>query len=316
MKLSELLAYYNHLCTVDLDEYRQKTLGPSQDILSKISRTDLQFPATRIALEIKNEKLMEECDGFILRFNELRDGLLKQCLSFEREYLEHSSKVFYRDLEYYKGGHLTDEFVLHKGIKITQESKNIFHTRLRANTSWEYPGMILRPGLETWINDIVANDPMYIVDINHQMLQYCLPGFTEEYQRRLRPYTIDELTPGELLGQFPKEQFGLCLAYNYFNFRPLELIKKYIMEFYALLRPGGKLIFTFNNCDIEQGVDLAEREYMAYTPGHLLYEYIEQLGFRIEFTRNQEAFTWVEISKPGVLETIRGGQAIAKIIPI
>jgi hypothetical protein len=47
----------------------------------------------------------------------------------------------------------------------------------------------------------------------------------------------------------------------------------------------------------------------------MIYAYLEELGFKI--TQRQEittAVTWVEATKPGKLTSIRGGQALAKIV--
>jgi predicted methyltransferase len=41
--------------------------------------------------------------------------------------------------------------------------------------------------------------------------------------------------------KLPDAQFGLVFAYNYFNFRPFEMMKKYFAEIYQKLKPGGML---------------------------------------------------------------------------
>jgi hypothetical protein len=106
----------------------------------------------------------------------------------------------------------------------------------------------------------------------------------------------------------------MCLVYNYFNYRPFEVIKRYLIEIYQKLKPGGILIMTFNDCDRVSAVKLVENKFCSYTPGYLVRELGESLGYEIEFSWNDPGpSTWIEFKKPGTLNSIRGGQALAKI---
>ena len=102
----------------------------------------------------------------------------------------------------------------------------------------------------------------------------------------------------------------------FFNFKPLELLKRYLDELYKKMRPGGVLIFTYNDCDLWQGVDLVERSFMCYTPGSQIRSYAESLGFVIETNvTDPPNAAWFEMTKPGERESLRGGQVLAKITP-
>jgi hypothetical protein len=54
---------------------------------------------------------------------------------------------------------------------------------------------------------------------------------------------------------------------------------------------------------------------MCYTPGKTIKSYIDPMGFELtsEHVGNGDV-AWLEIKKPGVIESIRGGQALAKIV--
>ena len=90
--------------------------------------------------------------------------------------------------------------------------------------------MIIRPGIETFIDDMVAFDPLYLVDDQHELLDPAMDRFNTLYQRRLRPYVVNERSDDEILGKLPNNQFGMCLVYNYFNYRPFEVIKRYFVS--------------------------------------------------------------------------------------
>jgi hypothetical protein len=176
--------------------------------------------------------------------------------------------------------------------------------------------MIIRPGRETFINDLLALDPLYLVDESHDLLQPAMNQFNEQFQQRLRPYTIQERSGEAILGQLPKSQFGLVFAYNFFNFRPFEVLRQYLTEIYQKLKPGGMLVMTFNDCDRAKAVMLVEQHYCCYTPGYLVRELAQSLGYEIAFSwTDQGPTTWLELRKPGEQYSLRGGQALAKIMP-
>jgi hypothetical protein len=106
------------------------------------------------------------------------------------------------------------------------------------------------------------------------------------------------------------------LPITFFNFRPFEVLKKYLTEIYQKLRPGGMFVLTFNDCDRDKGVMLVEQHFCCYTPGYLIRELAQSLGYEILFSwTDQGPTTWLELRKPGEFESLRGGQSLAKILP-
>ena len=205
--------------------------------------------------------------------------------------------------------------MLFRSMNITDETRTFLNARVKMYNSWKYPGMIIRPGLENFINDMVMFDPLYLVDQSYDLLQPAIEQFPIEYQKRLRPYLVNELQGRPFLRQIPDNQFGICLVYNFFNFRPLESIKIYLNEIYQKLRPGGALLMTFNDCDRDKAVMLVENHFASYTPGSLIKELAISIGYKIEFVWDDAGpSTWIEFKKPGELTSIRGGQTLAKII--
>ena len=177
--------------------------------------------------------------------------------------------------------------------------------------------MILRPGRESWIDNMVNNDPIYLVDENYDLLKPTLLRFNEIYQRRLRTYIIrEDQEDEEILWQLPEGQFGLVLAWNYFNNRPFEIIRRYLTELYTKMQPGGTLLMTFNDCDRWPGVKAVESGVGLYTPGSLIQGFANHLGFEEHFAYHDDGpWTWLELRKPGERQSLRGGQALAKILP-
>jgi SAM-dependent methyltransferase len=173
--------------------------------------------------------------------------------------------------------------------------------------------MVIRPAYSPWLEDLVALDPLYFVDTNPDLFESTKTLFTPEYQRRLRFYVIEEYAP--FFENFPKGQFGFVYAFHYFNNKPWEIIKQYLDEIFGLLRPGGSCLFSFNDCDQWTAVGLAEKHSACYTPGRLLRTHIADLGYEITYDHRVQSDTmWLEIKKPGTLDSLRGGQALAGIL--
>jgi SAM-dependent methyltransferase len=189
----------------------------------------------------------------------------------------------------------------------------IIKQRLQLYTNWQHPGMILRPAHEH-VQHLVACDPMYFVDTSDRLLKLTESWFTPEYQHRLRRYVIEEYTEKPFFANLPTQCFGLIYSFNFFNFRPWEILQQYLKECFGLLRPGGVLVFTYNNCDIANRVGMVEHYSACYTPGRLVKAYIDELDYETVYTFD-DAFgtSWMELRRPGDWSSIRGGQTLAAI---
>jgi SAM-dependent methyltransferase len=191
----------------------------------------------------------------------------------------------------------------------------LYRSRLKLYVNWQHSAIIIRPSSGPFIEDMVGFDPLYIVDLKHELLVPSLSKFTDQYQNRLRSYSIKENVDREILDKIPNNQFGLCLAYDYLDYRPFEMIQKYLTEVYQKLKPGGIFIMTFNDCDRASAVRLAEKNHRSYTPGSFVKNLAINVGYEIVYSHNtDEASTWLELRKPGELTSIKGGQPLAKIV--
>lgn len=311
MKLSQLVAYLNHLEEFDTQKAQQAIMPHLDPVLHKISTHDLQFShftQTLTNLRANVQSVLAEFDDTI---DLLKKEILSGIESMEPHYLRESYKLYSEDMV-----NDSNELILDRRPSLPEDVTNYVRARLMRHSDWHHPAMIIRPGLESWINDLVALDPMYLVDINHDLTEPAASRFTPEYKGRLRRYTIRESTDGTMLKGLPQDQMALVLAYHYFNFKPLEMIRCFFQEIYHCLKPGGCLIFTFNNCDRSGGVELAERYFMCYTPGRLVLSAAEMIGYETVHVYDIDAAaTWVELRRPGELQSLRGGQSLAKILP-
>jgi hypothetical protein len=310
MKLSELVAFRNNLRTMSTRQVNLNTATEIKKIVYTIKEQPVDLESDLDFLQQDHDKIIASLDQFEDDLNKIKEKIDQLINEQEKPWFAESYRLYEQEMCYD-----TSELILNRRPAINEESMKIFEGRISTYANWKYPAMIIRPGLEKFIGNMVAFDPLYLVDQRHELLQPSIKQFNEIYQNRLRPYVVRESLEEEILVQIPNNQFGLCLCYNFFNFKPFEIIKKYLIEIYQKLRPGGILAMTFNDCDYWQGVALVERHYSCYTPGFLVKELAISLGYEIEFSYNNNTnITWMELKKPGKLQSLRGGQTLARTV--
>jgi hypothetical protein len=242
------------------------------------------------------------------KLKRLREGVQTLIEQNEPEYFAESTTR-------YQGGMRFDtpEWIVKRTRELDADTTNL-QDRLNSYSNWQYPGMVIRPVQSPGLESLVAFDPLYLVDTHEDLLAPVRSLFTSEYQRRLKYYVIEEYTSTDIFVNLPQKQFGLVYAFYYFDFKPLEIIQKYLDEVFLLLRSGGTFLFSFNDCDQWTAVGSAEHHFHCYTPGRLILQHARNVGYEIVHVHSHlSGTTWVEIKKPGVLDSIRGAQALASV---
>jgi hypothetical protein len=311
MRLSDLVNYMNLLDDKStVDTARQSDLELSK-ITHVVSSSAIQLEQFSSVLAQRQAEVAVALNQYESDLDELKHALRNLITTTEKPWFTESYRLYEQEML-----HETTDDILNRSPKISADTLQFYRTRLSRYNSWHHAAMIIRPAYEPFINELLASDPLYLVDESHDLLQPAMSQFNEQYQQRLRPYTITERSGEAILGQLPKGQFGLVFAYNFFNFRPFEVLRQYLKEIHQKLRPGGMLVMTFNDCDRAKAVMLVEQHYCCYTPGYLVRELAQSLGYEIAFSwTDQGPSTWLELRKPGERPSLRGGQALAKIIP-
>jgi hypothetical protein len=311
MKLSDLVAFRNQLSTLSALSIGRVANHELEKIHHLVESQAVQVGQYQQRLR-SQQQTIEQCFlDYETQVEKLKSELNELIIATEQHWFLESYRLYEQEM-----CRETTEYILARRPVILEQTKITLQARLMSYANWKYPGLIIRPGLEDFIDDMVAFDPLYIVDQNYDLLEPATKRFPDQYRRRLRQYTINEWQPEPVLDKIPNGQFGICLVYNFFEFRPFEVIKKYLIELYAKLKPGGVLIMTFNDCDHSKAVELVEQHYACYTPGYLVKDLAISLGFEVNFSWNDGgSSTWLELHKPGKLTSIRGGQTLAKVIP-
>jgi SAM-dependent methyltransferase len=311
MKISELVAL--------LEEVNKFDLGQASTSVS----TELEWlvPTVRNYAEVAVDMhgLLQEqyqaVQSAVAQFDKVvestKQNIIQKIKLREPEYFSESDKLYDEGVRI----HEHPETILSRKIELSKETEYILATRIGTRANWQCPGAIIRPGRESWIEHLVALDPLYVVDESKSLISPAVQKFNSQYQSRLRQIVVDTTQTENLLERLPDNQLGFCLAYNFFNFRPLQVVQQYLKELYSKLRPGGVVGFTINDCDRVGGVRLAENHYGCYTPAGMIRTFATELGFREVYAYHiNAAVTWIEMAKPGTITSLRGGQTLAKIV--
>jgi hypothetical protein len=310
MKLSELVEYLNLLDSNELAPDYQGAVQRFQEIEHVVTNHSVQIDNFAIDFENKIQTILNSLSDVQQTLEDFKNRIRQQISAMELDQYQASQRLYEQEMCYE-----TNEYILNRRLSIDPDSRLLLTGRLLQYTDWRLPGLIMRPGREKFIEDLVPLDPLYLVDQHQELLDPSMLAFTPEYQRRLRPYVINDYEHTDALWQLPVKQFGLIFAYNYFNYKPIKVVRQYLDSMFARLRPGGVAIFTYNDCDWAHGVALAEKSFMCYTPGREIQAYCNHVGFEIlSVNRGQGDITWMEIRRPGEIESVRGGQSLAKIV--
>lgn len=310
MKLQDVVAYINLLDSLSAEAECNEAVRILDSILHVVTNHSLQLNMFSKTLANDFETITSGVNAFTFTLDQLKKRLVEEVENQEPEYFRESKRIFDHEMPYE-----TNEYILNRKLNIDPDSNILLRSHLRNLGDWRLPGLVLRPGRETFVEDMVPLDPLYLADQHQELLIPSVESFTPEYQRRLRQYVINDRQDGPILSELPQNQFGLVFAYNYFNFRPIELIRRYLTELFGVMRPGATLIMTYNNCDRAQGVGLAEKGFMCYTPKNHIIKHAESTGFEFTFEHNGLGdLSWLEFVKPGKITSLRGGQTLAKII--
>jgi SAM-dependent methyltransferase len=309
MKLSDLVQFLNYLDQYDLAETYIKSLDPCSNISTMIMNTDVIGKNFKDPIKQSITDVDLSLQNFTQSIRELRQGIMYQVFELEKKYFENSTTLFNTGFRKDSVQHIT-----RRTVSMTEHAAAVLESRLKMHANWQHPGLIFRPIHLTAFHQIVALDPMYLIDTHETLLITTTQQFNDRYQRRVRNYIIDEYSDGLLLDQLPKNQFGLVAAQNYLNFKPIEVVNKIITEVFDLLRPGGAFVFTYNNCDYAGPVKLVENNFTCYTPGRLVKQTAGQVGYVLNYEYNEiNGVSILELMKPGHKISLRGGQTLAVI---
>ena len=320
MKLSELIAHRNHLLEYNVADIAYHARHKLSEVVHTVKNSVIQPRAFTQTMEEDLDNVVDVFD----QFNGTLSGLIQELDLM----IEAAEQMYYKDsadryreesLRYQtlddKTNIAVDNQILERNLEMTAEVQKMLSDRVSSYVDWKHAGLFIRPGKSTFVNEMVSLDPLYLVDWSNTLLTPSLNNFSNEYRSRVRICT-EHPASTDVLSLIPANQIGVCLAFNFFEYVSIDVLEKYLEQIFKKLKPGGTLAMTFNDCDRAHCVALAEKNYCFYTPGKKVKAIAKQIGYQQHFGWNDKLnLTWLELRKPGELDSLKGGQTLAKIIP-
>lgn len=311
MKLSRLITYKHMVDGLTVNHVHNEIETLLKHVSNDLNIQNIDFDNLKNKIDNNSELVLSKLQEINEDLVSFKQRLQEFVSGIESPYYAKSHAIYQEGLAD-SADYILDRSNFKK-LLYQQETLDFFKSRVTMHASWKWPALEIRPSYGEITDSLIACDPLYLVDTDVEMFKHVKQKWTPEYQQRLRYYTVSELDK-RILHQLPVMQFGIVVAVDFFNFRPLELIKRYLEEIFNLLRPGGQAIFTYNNCDYPIGVDNFENSYYCYTPGREIKAMCEQIGFKVAASFDLENnVSWLEIQRPGTRTSLRGGQALGRI---
>jgi SAM-dependent methyltransferase len=254
--------------------------------------------------------LVDYYDSMIDQINKPVEDLEQRLQIIDQQISELTHKLFAGNYELEERYGSVDFVRNSRRIFVRTEVEEVIKQRIMLHSSWKYPALEIGCRDGEWTQYMVAADPLYIMDRHTEFLDSTNSKFPEAYQRRLCKYPLIDHDLSEL----PVNQMNFVFSWGYFNYVSLDTMKQYLKQAYSVLRPGGIFMFSYNDGDTPAGAGMAENFAQTYMPKSMLVPLCESLGFEIsqefDFDTN---ISWLEIRKPGELQTVKAHQVMGEI---
>jgi SAM-dependent methyltransferase len=260
------------------------------------------------------ELMVESLESAVALVNDRRDRWAEEITKRIEDDISIIREDFYKNTN-----HHTDLFGARKqrNLPISEEIGNVLIGRISGYADWHYPAIqlgLLDEGALT--KYLVGGDPLYLLGEFPELLDTSIASFPIEYQNRTCRYL---LSGPDVVKTLPQNNFGFVFSWSFFNYISVPTIEKYLENIFAALRPGGTMLFSYNDADTVYGAQHCEYA-MVCTSKKIMVDIAENLGYSVtaaySFDNSWQNISWLEIKKPGTLETIKAHQTMGAILDI
>lgn len=276
----------------------------------KIASVKLQVPVLDSEHSAYIDQVVAQYDQIIEQAGQPLNGLQARINDINNQINNITHSLFAGNYELEERYGTVESIRNNRRIFVNEDLEQTIKQRIMVHTNWRYPSLEIGCRDGEWTQYMVAADPLYIMDRHAEFIDSTNNRFPEAYQRRLRKYPLKNHD----LSALPQNQMAFVFSWGYFNYVSIDTMKQYLRQIFDLLRPGGIFMFSYNDGDTPAGAGMAENFAQTYMPKSMLVPLCESLGYEIAGTNiHSTNIHWIEIKRPGTLETVKAHQVLGEI---
>ncbi len=315
-KLRDIVRYRAMVDSIDMDAIRRDINEKLSKVCNDLAINNFDAENLKDQLLHSHLKVLNNLEDMALDLNTFKEEINKEVKHLEAPYYEKSKEI-------YKNYTLMSPMdklsrLKNKDLLFHEDTTELLINTITIKISNQYACCQLAPGYGDVTKHLVHGTPLYIVEEDKEGSVVNTDFFNQIMTNRIAWYEMNDADE-EILAVLPQEQIGCFVVIDYFNFKSEDVIEKYLKSIYNCLRPGGTVIFTFNNCDYPNAIDKVDEMYYCYTTGTQMKKICSSIGFEIlrltaiGYDELDNGISWLEIKKPGKLGSIRAAQGLASI---
>lgn len=303
VKLSEILYRYEKLKSLSAAVPKDKMKAYISDINSAVD--SLKFIESHELKKLEST-LIESMDEYFTLVKKITSKLKDTVDSNHKQYLEQNKVIWQTNLE---------KMLFHEHLEWarlwppTEIEYHDFRSHLKQYINWQYPGLIVGAKESNLINSLVGTEPLYVVERYVEYFELQKNRFPINFSRKLRFYDINNL---HLL---PHSAIGIAVVYNEFNFMPWEFTQNILTNIAKTLRPGGVLVFNYNDCETSRGFLEFENWSMTYSTSDMFEKHLKKydLDLITKYLSKRETFSYMIFRKQGHKDLIKKNPSIGYV---
>ena len=315
-KLKNTVRYNDLIQNMDLQAMYKNINEQLTNMQTDLATNNFDLDSLKSNISSKHleiQKILQDIDSDLNRF---KQGLKQEIDVLAIPYYEKSKQIY----KNYKLLSPIDKLsrLKENDLLFHEDNTKALISSIIGKISNEYACCQLAPGHGDITKHLIHGTPLYIVEEDTEGSVVKTDFFNEVMKNRIAWYNMDD-DDNDILSALPQNQISCFVVIDYFNFKTEQIITKYLESIYKCLRPGGTVIFTFNNCDYPNAIDKVDEMYYCYTTGTQMKNICASIGFEIlkltaiGYDELDNGISWLEIKKPGQLSTIRSAQGLAEI---
>ena len=216
--------------------------------------------------------------------------------------------ILQHDYNRYSSQQLSQDIIDVRNQSISKEFIDVLTTAIFNVSDWKFSACIIDPVDSTFVKQMVASEPLYIVSTNPVNFKRSVKKFNKFYQKqRLRKYNRIKDLPRHL---------GFTVCINQFEYMPLDEQGDVLQQVYKHTLPGGQMLVTYNDCDQRASLEHTLEGLRFYSTKELTLGKAFSIGWNVVKTENANNGVWnyAILQKPGELHSIKTSAPIVENI--